>query len=159
MFFCLNSRRGKKRVGKLCYHMLSQMEKQFVLSIMYIRRLRYLPSATDNKSFLPHYIKKRWRKGFGREVFWVTFGNSYSECLERVDACMILSCNVGRTCLQPSAWTMAAPCTKFHIMKVSALKWSGGWGCVPQEVMWVGLALPCALSGIWLSWGITNEGA
>lgn len=39
--------------------MLSQMEKQFVLGIMYVRRLRYLPTVTDNRSFLLHYIKKR----------------------------------------------------------------------------------------------------
>jgi len=28
---------------------------------------------------------------------------------------MILSWNVGRTCLRPSAWTMAAPCAKFRV--------------------------------------------
>lgn len=60
MFFCLNSR-GKKIVGKLCYHMLSQMEKQFVLGIMYVR-LSYLPAVTDNKSFLLHCIKKEMKE-------------------------------------------------------------------------------------------------
>lgn len=55
-------KKKKKRVGKLCYHMLSQMEKQFVLGIMYVRRLRYLPTVTDNKSFLLRYIKKEMKE-------------------------------------------------------------------------------------------------
>lgn len=42
--------------------MLSQMEKQFVLGIMYVRRLRYLPTVTDNKSFLLRYIKKEMKE-------------------------------------------------------------------------------------------------
>lgn len=60
-FFCLNFR-GKKKVGKLCYHMLSQMEKQFVLGIMYVRELRYLLTVTDNKSFLLRYVKKEMKE-------------------------------------------------------------------------------------------------
>lgn len=60
--FLLKLQGKKKRAGKLCYHMLSQMEKQFVLSIMHVRRLSYLPTATDNKSFLLHYIKKEMKE-------------------------------------------------------------------------------------------------
>lgn len=58
--FLLKLRGG--RVGKLCYHMLSQMEKQFVLGIMYVRRLRYLTTVTDNKSFLLRCIKKEMKE-------------------------------------------------------------------------------------------------
>lgn len=42
--------------------MLSQMEKQFVLGIMYVRELRYLLTVTDNKSVLLHYVKKEMKE-------------------------------------------------------------------------------------------------
>lgn len=43
----------------ICYH---KWRNSLFSALCMFRRLRYLPSATDNKSFLLHYIKKEMKE-------------------------------------------------------------------------------------------------
>lgn len=66
--------RKRKRVGKLCYHMLSEMEKQFVLGIIYVEDevICLLLQATNRFCYIKKEMKKRiWERSVLSNIWQV----------------------------------------------------------------------------------------